>query len=236
MKKLVVIVALLIALVALNCSAYAEVPVGGIRAKVHCHRLSLRAEPAEEAKTLAKLDNGQEMLIVDNEEYGSHYVNGFSYVMVEKDNKVICGWVLRELITTWPFHLVTGERGVQIYASPSMMTKLTDELSAGVEYTILEEMDEFYIVNFREAAGFIRKDENVFVTEKNNYYRLLVESKQVTLFDSGATAYALPDEYSAVVAEYPVGATIEVVGRENANWLVVMTEAGRYAYVHNSFK
>jgi len=226
MKKLVVLVVALVILSVTNVALAAD----GIRAEVQCHQLNLRVEPSETAPSITKLYNGQELLIVKNEELGTAYVNEFAYVEVEKNDQLYYGWVRRDLLTPWPYHLMIGETGVQVYASPSWKVKLTDEVAAGTEFMILEETDGYYVVNFREAAGFIRKSENVFLVERNNYYSLVAERGNWQEIQSEVTAYALPDKESAVVAQFSAGTSVEVVGEENG-WKVILTEDERYAYV-----
>ncbi|MBP3285281.1 MAG: hypothetical protein J6M02_07290 [Clostridia bacterium] len=228
MKKLVVAFVILVFL-SLTAFAYAEayeVP-DGIEASVVCRQLSLREEPNEGARRIATLKNEEDLILLQDPHGNPIYKNGFANVFsIEKMEE---GWVVADLIKPWARNLVIAEEGVRVYSSFTMSQPLTDKLTVGNEYLILEEFDEFYVISFRDGgSAWLSKEANVYKKEEAEYYS--GGTRKTATAKVNTIAYSLPNESSCKVALYGAGDKVQVVSNNNEGWYIIWVN-DRHAYV-----
>lgn len=224
MKKLVVFALFIIMSTSFACAEGYD----GIRGEVVCEGLSLRSEPTREATVITMLENNQEVIAFENGRGGAVCENGFMHVYDLTSQKE--GWVIEDLVELRPRHLVVADNGTRAYASADRLSRpLTDELPVEAVYLILEEKPNYFVINFRSAAGYIRKNEaNVYVKEDAEYHSY-GSRRPATVYEE-TVAYSCPDTDSYPVALYEVGTRLKIVDRHDDAWYVVMI-GERHAYV-----
>ncbi len=118
--------------------------------------ISLRVGPDVEARKLATLQHGETFTFARKEgDYiFVHYDGG-------KDGTSHEGYLRADLVVYPARHIVLNSGGVPAYAYPSLDAKQVSELSAGTRLTVIEELEDFWVVSLRTAAACIAKNDNV---------------------------------------------------------------------------
>jgi len=227
MKKLVVFFAILI-MVAVATTAIAQ-DYPELYAEVKCKRLSVREEPDEDSKRLAMAENGQTLTLVQDRHGLPQRENGFIKVLETESWEE--GWVLERLVKTNPQHLVIAGKGIVAYSSYTMKEDMTDAMDLGSEHLILEDLEDFWVIEFREGgSAWVAKTENAYIREDAERY--LERSGKKVFARCKTQAYALPDTDSYVVDKFAKGDTLRVVAKNDTWYVVKLGE--RHAYVLRS--
>jgi len=124
------------------------------RAVVLVEGLSLRDSPSESARRQVLMPNGAHGYIL--EEQGG-WLRVHYWVLGKNNNhSTYVGWIQREFTIESPdfIHLQNRTR-VFAYASPN--APVVGLTQTGLRVAVIGEVDDYYVVNFRSASGFIRK-------------------------------------------------------------------------------
>ncbi len=123
--------------------------------------VTLRVGPSADSEKLETLNHGYTFTFVRTEGDWTyiHYPSNQTKLNQE-------GYVRSELIVENAEHLVCRTGDIPAYAYPSYESKMVSYLGSGTRLTIIDEVDDFWIVSLRTAAASIPKDADVYVEER----------------------------------------------------------------------
>lgn len=148
MKRQLRLLALLIALITLLApAALAEEWKGEVIAK----QITLRATAKSNGKTLGSIKNGAEVTILDEDFDGWYHVR--------HDGKE--GYVMAQYVVKNPEHITTLSSTL-VYAFPNS-EKCVGQLSSYTRLTVIDIHEGYYVVNLRQASGFIPLNKKLMV-------------------------------------------------------------------------
>lgn len=196
--------------VVMMCLMVAAVPQaladgGYATGEVICKGVSLRVDHKTSAKRLATIWNGETFDIL--EEYDGWY--RASYNGME-------GWLLMDYVMEAPEHLYTRKGNIPARAWPSKQSKRVGLIDEGVRLTVIEELDKYWIVSFRDAVCYVSKDASVWTESeaKNSQVQFRIEM----LLDTDLRAGTSNSWH--VVRQVKQGEQFDVVGEEG-DWYIV---------------
>lgn len=186
--------------------------------EVISQQVTFREEPSERAKMISRIGNGTELTILDTDAPGWYHIffNG-------KD-----GYVMDQYIIENPDHL-TLLSSTPVYPYPRAYKRIA-ALSSYTRLTIIDEYDIYYVVNLRQASGFIRKTANLMLDSET----LAAPRIGNVIIDKAITPRNGPAaSYTAAGSELQPGISLEYTGK-SADWYLVLIDGRRPAYIPGS--
>lgn len=212
-KYLVRLIALVLVLM---IPSIALADAGEWKGKVIARQITFRSAPKTNAKSLGTLKNGTTVAILDD------YTSGWFHIAVDGKE----GYVLSEYIVENPDHL-TVTSTVPVYAFPHS-DKHVGSLATYTRLTIIDEYDGYYVVNLREASGFIKKNAKIIVDSKAvaQPRRGVVEMNiDTTLREGPASKYPS-------AGDVPAGSQFDYISMDG-DWYIIIVDNERIAYIWN---
>ena len=141
---------------ALPSEAEIRAPLGqgqiGWMAYVLCENLTVREQPAQNARTVQKLRYGTKFMVTQR-------MNGYCDVILsDAVDAEAAGWVLEDYVLIDPPVYVT-ETGTPVYAWPEARAKRVGYLATGTELPVISMEKDWVLVSLRGAVAWIRKTE-----------------------------------------------------------------------------
>lgn len=128
------------------------------------HRVSLREAPDENSHRYKYLNNNEDFEVVGE--------TGDWYVINYPDAKSGVAYALKDYIVINPIRIILLERA-PVYSSPRR-DKRIGYVGSMEEFLVIEEYGDFFVVNIREASGFLLKSTpHVVVGDIERYYNIV---------------------------------------------------------------
>ncbi|MCL2866177.1 MAG: SH3 domain-containing protein [Clostridia bacterium] len=211
MKMTILSVLILILLTGMAGSVLADT----WRGEVISQQVTFREAPSERSKSLGRITNGTELTIL------SHDVRGWFQILHEGKE----GYVMDQYIVEWPEHL-TLLGTVYVYAYPRS-DKRVAALGAYTRLTVIDEYQQYYVVNLRQASGFISKRANV-MTDTEALSSPVISTARISTRtlprDGPSTRHAQAGNW------LEVNETLAVIGK-SGEWYHVILTSGRPAFI-----
>lgn len=180
-------------------------------------RISLRKTPKTSAERIDRLDNGTVMEVIS--ETGD-------WSLVNANGKT--GYVQSAYVTKYDY--VVFREKAHVYAAPYSEKRVGGDRSAGEKYTLIDEYNDYYVINYGSGSGFVKKDVAVwkkeFIDKVKSYNNI---SATVT---SDATLYSGPSNKWAKLGSVKNGEHVTVVAQEDGYYVIEYEDI--VAYVSKS--
>lgn len=119
-------------------------------AVVLCEALSMRDNPYATARKVTTIKNGATVYILDE-------IDGWYNVEYKASSKkVYTGWVDGAFVQNDPWYVRTTDL-TSAYATPNLSGKKVGQVPAGTRLLVIDETEDFYVVNLRSASAYVFK-------------------------------------------------------------------------------
>lgn len=204
--------------------------IGGVSAAAmkSVRVISKSATVWREARTgsskIGSVGNGETLeCVVDANGYSVTPVNGFYPVWYKGQY----GYINKNYVVLAPFEIVLMESNVPAYCAPTSEAKLVGSLSKHTRYTVLGFYGDYYIINLRQAAAFVRMNTEHYDTHfERLFYNSMARSGVTTVKTAMRTG---PGENYAKIEDVPAGYAFDAYAYIGG-WYVV-----RYTTKSDSF-
>jgi len=184
--------------------------------------VTLRQDHSTSAATIRSLNNGDTFEILDRD--GDWlYIAWFD----TKTAQTINGWLLNYYVVENPVHITLRNSNTPAYAYPSSFSKRVGSLVKYSRYTVIAELDRYWVVSLREAAAAIPKSAKVWLDEDIQYWNS-VSPTQGTVIKRTTTRTGPGTSWTSVQT-LNTGSAVEILGAEG-DWYVISYKEG-IAYV-----
>ena len=207
MKKLTAFILALITLAGLLPAALADAEWGygddyTYTGECICLGVSLRVDHKTNAKRIRTIDNGETFEILEE-------LDGWYRVNHEGTE----GWLLADYVIEEPEHLYTRKGNIPARAWASKSSKRVGLIGDNERLTVIRELDNYWIVSYRNAMCYVSKDASVWTESEVKWARprFTIEMTEDTQLRTG------PGNSWAVVRKTKAGERFQVVGEEG-NW------------------
>ncbi|MBQ8536684.1 MAG: SH3 domain-containing protein [Clostridia bacterium] len=167
--------------------------------EVICLGVSLRVDHKTSAKRIRTLDNGETFTIL--EEYDGWY---------RVNHEGTEGWLLADYVAENPQHIYTRKSNIPARAWASKSSKRVGLIDANQRLTVIRELEDYWIVSFRNAMCYVSKDASVWTDWEVKQARPLftIEMTEDTQLRTG------PGKAWAAYRNCKAGERFQVVGEE----------------------
>ncbi len=160
MKKLIALfLAMVLCLAAMSALADGMSSIEGDYGEVICRYANIRPGFKDSSRTVVRLNNGAQFEILSEKEdwYQLRYTDPGT-------GRVYEGWLWNAYAVKNPMHIVMDGPQV-IRGCPMVSNLIVGTVDKNETYCIMGEYKDYYIINFREATGFILKDSDFHIPE-----------------------------------------------------------------------
>lgn len=183
-------------------------------------QITLRVDAKSNAKSLGSVKNGESLIILDADTKDWYHVR-----YQDKEGYVMASYVVEN-----PEHITTLAP-THVYAYPGS-TKRVGSLGSYTRLTLIGEYQGCYVVNLREATGFIYKKNTKLVFESEVLTRARLGRVQI---DEATTPRNGPHAmYDTAGADVMPGQTYDYVGMEGEWYIVLINNGARVAFIWQS--
>ncbi len=215
LKRLLLTAVLLMAVMLFAAAPALADVVPAETGEVISHNVTLRSDHSSDADTIMRLKNGDTFDILDRSDH-------WLYIAYTdpKTSQVYNGWVSSYYVAENPIHITLRESGVA-FAYPSSSSKRVGTIPAYTRLTVIAQLDKYWVVSFRDAAGSIPKSTKVWLDEELEVWSgapvtvATVTKKTITRTGPGT-------KWSSVKT-LKVGETVEILDTDG-DWCVIKHE------------
>ena len=188
---------------------------GYAQGEVICLGVSLRRNHKTSAKKIRTLDNGETFSIL--EEYDGWY---------RVNHEGTEGWLLADYVVVEPERLYTRKSNIPARAWASKSSKRVGLIGANEQLTVIRELEDYWIVSFRNAMCYVSKDASVWRQSEveRAWPQFTIEIIQNGLMRSG------PSGSWTTVKKVVPGERFQVVGEEGDWYKVLCGDFFAYAW------
>lgn len=185
--------------------------------EVIARQITFRTAPKSNAKSQGSIKNGSIMTILDNDHRGWYHV--------QYDGKE--GYVMDCYVAENPDHMILTS-SAPVYAFPHS-DKRVGSLSSYTRLTIIDEYDGYYVVNLREASGFIHKRDVDALFDSDIHNARATGRIEVT--DTVTTPRFGPASKYGGTRQVHQGEIFDSYGMDG-DWFIINVD-GQFAYLWN---
>ena len=215
MKKLAAWALALILLVGMIPAGLADANWGYATGECICLGVSLRTDHKTSAKKIRTIDNGETFTIL--EEYDGWY---------RVNHEGTEGWLLADYVIEEPEHLYTRKNNIPARAWASKSSKRVGLIGDNERLTVIRELENYWIVSYRNAMCYVSKDASVWLESEAEYARpyMTLEFTRASLMRTG------PDGAWTTMRKAAPGERYQVVGEEGDWYKVLCGDFFAYAW------
>ncbi len=185
--------------------------------EVIAKQITFRSGPKSNAKSIGSIKNGATVTILDDSHSG--------WFHIQYDGKE--GYVMDEYVVENADHMILLS-SMPVYAFPHS-EKRVGSLASYTRLTIIDEYDGYYVVNLREASGFIRKRNADILLDSDIASARPVGKIRMNAHTQPRTGPS--SKYELAVREVNEGEVFEYVDKVD-DWYIFILD-GHYAFMWN---
>ena len=182
---------------------------------VIAQRISQRETKSLSGKLVQNINNGSELTILSQED---------GWFNVSYNGKE--GWVVADYIVENPVYITLRSSNTAAYSFNNRNSKKVGSLTKYTRLLVISETDSYWIVNLRQASGFILKETPVWTdTDLANW---LVHPTTAGTVNKKTTLRTGPGTKWNDATSMKAGDTVSILGSEDGWYVIVYEKAIAY--------